>query len=237
MVIAALLVAFGTADVIGGAIVPPLVGAPYYLNPVILLALILYGVTGLATVFRTEDRGWPWFASLVGLWIFTVAVFDSLLQWFIFQVGIATSGGRVDPLQVAACMVALAATVMLHMGQLARRTRDGFAGRGLDPRELVELERRVDGEARGVVLRMVALTSAAGVVLFVAGIVLGRANLGIGALGILGGLVIITVISAMAFGALRRGPVPGLEDLGSAPLESLDEPPGRIPASRARPAR
>jgi len=75
---------------------------------------------------------------------------------------------------------------------------------------------------------MVLLISIAAVVLFVLQYALLRVSLGLGVLGILAGLLIVTVISVLAFQALRKGPVPTLGDEAPKAAPRRRPPPGGL---------
>lgn len=220
VLIIALLVAMAGSQFLRGFLVPLTWGAPFYINPVYILVTLLYGGVGLLTTSGSGDGGWPWFAGLIGLWTFLVAFEDSILQWFVFQLGVATIGGRVNPIQMTAVAAAFGAAVLLHVNQIGRRLHEGLSDRGLDPRELADVERRSFEAGLGIVTRLVGIIAVASVVLFVGEFILGRTRIGLGALGILGGIVIVGVIAMLAYGLLRQGPVPGVV------IESGREAPG-----------
>lgn len=205
-----LLVTLAGSQFLRGVLVPVTWGPPFYVNPLYLFTFAIWGGMGFLLTRGSGDGGWPWIAAMVGLWIFIVAFEDSILQWFVFQLGVATIGGRVNPIQMASAAATVGALILLHVNQLGRRLHEGLADRGLDPRELQEVERRTFEAGTGLVLRLVGLIAAAGFVLLVAEFILGRATVGLGAIGILGGLLIVGFISMLAYGALRKGPVPGV---------------------------
>lgn len=208
LLILSILVATSASGVLGGTLLPLFVGAPIYLNPVILLAIILFGGLGLLTLLRAKDSGWPAFMLLLGLWSFVIAFEDSIIQWFTIQRGALLSGGRINVIQMTTIMVAFALGVQLHVNMLGRRLRIELSDRGLDKRELAAVEDQARQTSLRILMRLVPIIAVAAVVLFVAQFIVGGLRLGLGTIGILSGLVIVAVLIGFAFDLLRKGPVP-----------------------------
>lgn len=214
VVVGGLLAATAASGLLRGVLTPVAWSAPFYINPIYWFPFLFYGAIGLFTVFRADDHAWPWFVGFAGLWILLVAFEDSILQWFTFQLGIATIGGRINPIGVAASVVAMGAAILLHVNQLGRRLRNGFADRGLDPRELRQVEEQAWRLGLANVITIGGLTVAGAVALWIGEFALGRARIGIGALGILGGLLILSILAVMAYRLLKvgAGPVGDLQE-------------------------
>ncbi|MBW3582912.1 MAG: hypothetical protein KY455_07425 [Euryarchaeota archaeon] len=205
-VIVALVVGQTLSDFVGRLTYPILIPEFPYLYGTTLLATVVFGIVGLFTVLRSRDTGWPIFLLFVGLWIFAFALFDSILQWFVFQTGKGSSGGRVNVLAITAYMAALGFAILIHMNQVARRLKAFFAERGVDTEELAGVEGRVRLTAHKVVWPLVGVIAASSVVLLVGELVLGRATLGSGGLGIMAGLAVILVLATLVFRALSEEP-------------------------------
>lgn len=217
LIVVMLIVATAASALLRGVLTPVFWGKPFYINPYYLLLVLLVGGGGLFTVLRADDRGWPLFLGLLGLVALVLAFEDSILQWFVMQLRISTTGGRVNPVLITALLAAFALAVLLHVGQLGRRLRHGFVERGIDPRELTRVEERVFATGRSIALQLLGLGAAASVALFIGQVALGKARIGIGPLGILGGLLILSLLSVMAYRLLRTGaPRMDVEDLDAA---------------------
>lgn len=208
VVVVALIFSIAASGLLRGILQPIAWGPPIYINPIYWFPFLFYGAVGLFTVFRADDHAWPWFIGFVGLWILAVAFEDSILQWFTFQLGFSTIGGRVNPIGITASLVAMGAAILLHVNQLARGIRHGLAERGLDPRELRQIEEQAWRLGLSNVVTIAGFAAVGSVILWIGGFALGRARIGIGALGILGGLLILAIVSAMAYRLLHTGPAP-----------------------------
>jgi hypothetical protein len=209
--VVALVVGFAASAFLRGLVNPPWVGEPFYLAPgIVFIACLLFGV-GALTLLRAEDRGWPWFLAAIGILVFAIGFEDSIIQWFTIQMGLRTIGGRVNPIAITACLAAVGIALVLHANQLGRRLRLGLSDRGLDARELQEVEMRARMVAVWAAARIVGLGAALALGLFIAEYPLARARLGLNELGILGGILIVAVMVVMAYRILRRGPL-GVEE-------------------------
>lgn len=234
-VVVSIVIAALASDVLRGYLLPIIVPGRPFLNPVILAVVIFYAILGLFTVFRRSDRGWPVFASFVGLAVFLVAAEDMIHQFFIFQGAIQTVGGRVNPVAITASVAAFAFTVLLHQNQVAQRLRALFEDRGIDAREIRPVTMHMRALAHRVAWPLVAAAGGASVVLFVVGAVVRNTGVGLGGLGILGGLVFVLAIGTMVYRLLSAGPQAADGETGPSVFRPGEGPGAR--EQRRRPPR
>lgn len=206
LVAGTLLFAFAVSPLLGFILWPVFWASPFYLNPVITVAVVLYVGIGMVTANSANDQGWPFYMALIGLWVLLVGFEFSIVQWFELQAGVRTIAARVHPIVFAACAVAVGAAILLHGNQLARRLHTDLRERGLDPEELELLEQESSREARTIVINLLALVAVASVILWIADFLLAGTRLGLDVLGILAGLLIVSVILAYSYSILKQGP-------------------------------
>lgn len=237
LVAGTLLLALAFSPLLRGVLWPIFWGSPFYLNPVITLALILYVGLGLVTTSSPNDQGWPFFMGLIGLWVFIIGFEFSIVQWLELQLGVRTIAARVHPILFVGCAAAIGAAILLHANQLARRLQTDLRQRGLDEEELERLEEESGRDARTIILNLVVLAGIASVVLWIADFLLGGTRLGLDVLGILAGLLIVSVILAYSYSILKQGPATSPDGgNGPSPAPPGDPTkPGTSPATRPGP--
>ncbi len=190
---------------------------PFYLNPFITFTLMIYVGLGLVMVTGTGDQGWPWYLLLIGIWVFMIAFEYSIVQWFAIQGGLLLGGSHINPILFTAAAVAVGAAVLLHMNQLNRRLQSGLTQRGVDPEELHDVESHAGQQARVIVAQLVALIFAATLILWVADLIVGSTGLGLNVLGILAGLMVMSVLLAYSYAVLKKGPIVAQQQAGAHP--------------------
>jgi hypothetical protein len=204
----ALVVMTASSWVARGLVLPLLWDWTFVLNPVVVLLYLLYGGIGLLIFTGSGDRGWPLYFGLVFLWIFAIAFVDmSIIQWFELQMGAITGGRRVNPVMMFSAAVAIAATILLHVNQLARRLHESLRARGVDAAELTVLEEESRREGQRLVSLLVGFAAIIAAVLWVGDFIFGRARLGLNVLGILSGLVLVSFFLVLVNRLLSRGPL------------------------------
>lgn len=180
---------------------------PFYLNPFITFTLLIYVGLGLVMLTGTGDQGWPWYILLIGIWVFVIAFEYSIVQWFAIQAGALFGGSHINPVQFTAITVAVGAAILLHVNQLNRRLYNGLTQRGVDTEELQNIEQEAGHQARAIVVQLVGLLFAATLILWLADLIVGSTGLGLNVLGILAGLLVMSVLLAYSYAVLKKGPI------------------------------
>lgn len=113
--------------------------------------VLLFGLTlgiGFLTTFRRAAKSFPVFLGFVMFVGFVFSFEDAILNWFVFQGGIATEGGRINILQMTGMAASLAAAFIVRQNALAYDAEKDLRARGVPEPELRNFDLRMLAAAR-----------------------------------------------------------------------------------------